>query len=340
MSRVTTPDDLFFPVATQPIYTRQTDVDLGTEILISNRLAVVNVRTDEVLGVVGKDYRLVTNREACAYARKCAKAVFQNTTEVEWEIFAADAPQSGIYCHIDLRHKTGKLDFGYVMVGTREEVPDTYGPYIRVTNSYNAQRALRFRIGCYRKVCANGMTARGDIISFSFAHTRGNIQSEIDFVVSHERVRKMQQEFKAAFDALRRYKFDRKYGKRLVQAVLAIRIPRYAREDESNTSFNAYQRDWFRLDGYVDSLYAKYANDLGDNAYAVLQAARELASHPIENLCLRRDKHTLQRLAGEWLVDFKRQCQEQNIEVSDYLECSTHAHAANAVSGRFTTPTE
>ena len=59
-----------------------------------------------------------------------------------------------------------------------------------------------------QKVCANGMTARGDIISFSFAHTRDKIQSEIDFVVNQKRVRNMQQEFKSAFDALRRFEFE------------------------------------------------------------------------------------------------------------------------------------
>ena len=339
MPRITTPEELFFPVATHPVYTRPIDSGLESEIPISNRLAVVNVWSKEVLGVVGRDYRLVTNHEACTYARKCARAVFPNTVEDEWEIFSADAPQSRIYCHIDLRHMTGNLDFGYLMVGTREEVPDTYGPYIRVTNSYNGQRALRFSIGCYRKVCENGLTAPGDIISFSFAHTRDNIQSEIDFVVDHERVQKMQQEFTAAFDVLRRYKLDRKHGKELVQAVLAIRMPINAQEEEK-VELNAFQRDWFRLDGYIDSLYTRYADRLGDNAYAALQAATELASHPIENLCLRKDKHALQRLAGEWLVDFKRQCEKTEFELSDYLKQPTHRHENHATSGRFATATE
>lgn len=339
MPRITDHEELYFPVDTQPIYTRPGDVGSGREILISGRLAVVNVRTLEVLGVVGKEYRLVTNREACAYARKCAQAVFQDTTAEEWEVFSADAPQSGTYCHIDLRHKTGKLDFGYVMVGKREEVPDAYGPYIRVTNSYNARRALKFTIGCYRKVCENGLTAPGDLVSFSFAHTRDNIQSEIAFVVNHERVRRMQKEFKDSFDALRRYEFEREHGKGLVQAALAIRMPVNARKDE-DTPFNAFQRDWYRLDGYVDSLYAKYADKLGDNAYAALQAATELASHPIENLCLRKDKHALQRLAGEWLVDFRRRSQEEEFRLPGYLACATHAHEAKATSGSFANATE
>lgn len=339
MPRITIPEELFFPVDTQPIYTRQGDIESGREIAIPGRLAVVNINTLEVLGVVGKEYRLVTNHEACAYARKCARAVFQDTTEDEWEIFSADAPQSGTYCHIDLRHKTGKLDFGYVLVGEREDVPDAYGPYIRVTNSYNARRALRFTIGCYRKVCENGLTAPGDLVSFSFAHTRDNIQSEIEFVVNHERVQSMQQEFKDSFDALRRCKFEREHGKGLVQAALAIRMPLNAREDE-DTPFNAFQRDWFRLDGYIDSLYTKYADKLGDNAYAALQAATELASHPIENLCLRKDKHTLQRLAGEWLVDFRQRSQGGEFRLTEYLACGKHAHEAKAISGRFATATE
>ena len=336
MPRISSSDELFFPVATRPIYTKRGGAGSGREIPISGRLAVVNVSSDEVLGVVGKNYRLVTNNEACGYARKCAQAVFQDTAEDEWEVFAADAPKSGIYCHIDLRHKTGKLDFGYVMVGKREEVPDAYGPYIRVTNSYNGQRALRFTIGCYRKVCKNGLTVPGDLVSFSFAHTRENIQSEIEFVVKHEHVRRMQQEFKDSFDALRRYGFERKHGNALVQAILAIRMPVKAKEDDERP-FNAFQRDWFRLDGYVDSLYTKYADKLGDNAYAALQAATELASRPMENLCLRKDKHTLQRLAGEWLVDFRRRSQEKKFDLSDYLSLDTHAHEGQAASRRFAT---
>ena len=337
MRRITNPDELFFPVTTQPVYTRPTDVRLATEIAISNRQAVVNVSTNEVLGVVGKDYRLVTNREACAYARQCAKAVFPNTIEDEWEIFSADAPQSGIYCHIDLRHSTGGLDFNYVMVGTREGVPDAYGPYMRVTNSYNGLRALKFSIGYYRKICANGLTSGEDIISFSFAHTRENIQTKIDFVVNHDRVQKMQRQFTDAFDTLRLYIINHQYGKELTKAALAIRMPQNAREHE-NPNFNAFQRDWFRLDGYIESLYTKYADKLGDNAYAVLQAATELASHPIENLCLRKDKHTLQRLAGEWLIDFKEQCAKDDFNIADYLARESHAHEALAKSTRVAEP--
>ena len=208
MSRIIDNHELLFPVVKEPIFAYHPRG--GEKIRIPGRMAVLNANTMDVLGVVGRDYHLVSNRKAIEYARKCASAVFEGTVEEEWEVLGADAPQSRTYCHIDLKHKTGKLDFDYVMVGTREEVPDTYGPYIRVTNSYNGRRALKFAIGYYRKVCKNGMTAPGEVISFSFSHTRDDIGSKIRFVVDHESVRKMQKDFKDAFEALRRQQVERK----------------------------------------------------------------------------------------------------------------------------------
>ncbi len=348
MTRITESKDLFFPVETRPIFTRHIDGWPEKELEIPNRMAVLNRSNNQILGVVSKGYRLVTNQEACDYARLCARAVFGDTMEDEWEVSAVDAPESAIYCHMDLTHKTGKLDFDYVMVGTREDVPDAYGPYIRVTNSYNGQRALVFTIGYYRKVCANGMTAPGKIISFSFPHTRSEIQSAIKFVVNHDRVRRMQKDFSEAFDGLRRYRLDEKYGKELVQSILAIRIPRNAREEKrleekepkesserEDLSLNAFQSDWCRLESHIESLYGKYAEELGNNAYAALQAATDLASHPIDNLCLRKDKNTLQRLAGEWMVDFRGECRDRSFDLSRYLERPIHRHEERVISRRY-----
>ena len=353
MPRITEYRDLFFPVETRPIFTKIHDDWTKKELEIPNRKAVLNCRTNAVLGVVSKGYRLVTNQEACDYARLCARAVFEDTTEDEWDVSAVDAPESAIYCHMDLTHKTGKLDFDYVMVGTRKDVPDAYGPYIRVTNSYNGKRALVFTIGYYRKVCANGMTAPGKIISFSFPHTYSEIQSTIKFVVNHDRVRRMKRDFSEAFDGLRRYSLDEDYGKELVQSILAIRIPKNAREEKESEqkepeekepkesserhdlSMNAFQSDWQRLESHIECLYRKYATELGNNAYSALQAATDLASHPIENLCLRKDKNTLQRLAGEWMVDFRRECGDPSFDLSRYLARPTHSHERRVTSRRF-----
>lgn len=319
-------------VYTTPIYVRTPNNSQG--FAVPGKQAVIDSETDNVLGVVSTGYRLVTNREACAYARKCAAAAFPNTKEDEWEILVADAPRSKCYCHIDLYHKTGKLDFDYVMVGTREDVPDVYGPYVRVTNSYNGQRALKFTIGCYRKTCQNGLTAASDLVSFSFAHTKDSIKSDIKFKVAHYKIQRMRDDFKEYFDVLHKYQINREDGTRLIKAVLAIRMPKSVRE-ENGTKLTAVYQDWFKLDGYIDSLYTRYANTLGDTAYAVLQASTDLASQPINNLCLRKDRHALQRLAGEWLVDFRKRCVQPDFDLSAYLSLDKHSHEGSPPANHF-----
>jgi len=52
--------------------------------------------------------------------------------------------------------------------------------------------------------------------------------------------------------------------------------------------------------------------DLGDNAYAAFNALTDFASHPPENRCLHRDRHSMQRLAGEWLAKFSQECRQSS----------------------------
>lgn len=322
--RITNPDGLFFPVERTPVFAAAPD---GEKILIGNREAVINATNNKVLGVVSKSYALVENRKALAFAKQCAKAVFPETVEEEWDIFGVDAPASQSYCHIDLQHNSAVLNFDYVMVGTREEVPDAYGPFVRVTNSYNGSRALKFIIGWYRKTCSNGLTTAKSEIEFKFAHTRENIQSRIDFVVDREKVKQMKKQFKEAFRDLHKFKIDEALGKELVNVCLAIRMPKTQGNGGAGVRFDAVQRDWNMLQGEIEAMYMKkYANKLGHNAYAVLQTATELASSSINNRCIRRDRQSLQRLAGEWMLSFRNLIQKPEFDFSGYLKLEKHEH--------------
>ena len=81
------------------------------------RKAIVNVATQRVLGIVGRDYTLVTNRQALEWAYECCRSVFPDTAAAEWDVSAADGPATGGYCRIDLVHRTARLDFGDVDLG-------------------------------------------------------------------------------------------------------------------------------------------------------------------------------------------------------------------------------
>jgi len=58
----------------------------------------------------------------------------------------------------------------------------------------------------------------------------------------------------------------------------------------------------------------------GENAYAVFNAITDFASHPPENRCVHRERHSFQRLAGSWLVDFSRICTNPGFDLKKYIE--------------------
>jgi hypothetical protein len=64
----------------------------------------------------------------------------------------------------------------------------------------------------------------------------------------------------------------------------------------------------------------RYAGQLGENAYRVFNVVTEFASHPPENVWVRRDCHSLKRLARSWLNDFSRECHRAEFNFADYLD--------------------
>ena len=148
MPRITKVEDLLFPVEEHPVFVMLPKSSGKQKLQIPNKKAIVNTRTNRVLGIVSREYRLVTNQEALDLASECCRAVFPETMPGEWKVSASDAPATGGHCYLDLVHNSAKLNFEFVSPGNR---PEEFGPFIRVINSYNGLRALSFNIGFYRK---------------------------------------------------------------------------------------------------------------------------------------------------------------------------------------------
>ena len=66
-------------------------------ISIPGKKALVNQRTGLVLGVVSRDYRVVTNQEAVNLARDVCQQAFPGLLSVEWEAKRAAAPRTLSY---------------------------------------------------------------------------------------------------------------------------------------------------------------------------------------------------------------------------------------------------
>jgi hypothetical protein len=273
--------------------------------------AIVNLTSEKVLGIVSHGYRLVTNREALDWAHECCRTVFPETRPSEWEVKGIDAPSTGGHCQIDLVHNSTTLDFSVVPAHER---PDTFGPFVRVTNSYNALRALAFDVGFFRKVCKNGLILPESIIRFKFSHQHREIGETILFEVARDRLEKLRKDFGDYLSALRTCEVSRVDFEPFVCNVLFLKQP------EPWKSNTREAEEWIALMTHLNKMSDRYVNDLGENAYAVFNVVTEFASRPPSNRCIHRDRHSLQRLAGTWVSTFSKACRQLDFSLATYLQ--------------------
>ena len=307
--RITDYRDLLFGVRTVPVYAKLPSVEPGSMQPIPGKMAVVNCIDNSVISVVSKGYQLVPNTDALRYARQCCEAAFPDLPSSEWEVSGADAPKSCGHCHIDLRHNTAKLDFSAVAAN---EKPDTYGPYIRVTNSYNQTRALRFEIGFMRKVCSNGLVLPESSVRFALTHNTRRIPERLKFHISQPGFENIRGQFQQFLRPLRDCRIPRARFAPIASAALQIRKPR--------TRSGRAEETWFQLQWNLERLCDKYVVELGETAYALLNVITDVASRPLDVGLKGRERSSLQRRAGVWLADFSKECRKADFHLDRYVE--------------------
>lgn len=311
MPRLTKLDDVLFPVEEHPVFASVRENGSERRLAVPEKKAIVNGTSGRVLGIVSRGYRLVSNREALDMAHKCCQTVFPETKPAEWEASAVDAPSTAGYCHIDLVHKSAVLEFDFVQAAQR---PDVFGPFIRVTNSYNSLRALGFDIGFHRKICKNGLIIPDTIIRFSFAHLHRDIGQTVLFQVAKDKLVKFNNSFTDSLAGLRACDVKRPQFDPLLRNVLLLRPPQPLKPRTREAE------DWQKLSAHLDEISDRYATELGENAYAAFNAITEFASHPPGNCCVHRDRHSLQRLSGAWLTTFSAERRKPGFRFDAYLE--------------------
>lgn len=310
MPRLTNLDDIMFPVEEHPVFVNMSTKSGERCLPVPDKKALVNARSGRVLGVVSRGYRMVPNSKALDWAYQCCCLTFPETKPSEWQVTASDAPYTGSYCCIDLMHNTTALNFSLVSPQNR---PEAFGPFVRVTNSYNGLRALTFDIGLYRKVCKNGMIVPDAIIRFSYAHLSREIGREIAFEIDHARLEKVKTVFNDYMDVLRECTVPRAYFLPLLRGALHINEPKNITTNRKITD------EWKSLSGHLEATCYQYIQELGENAYSAFNAITDFASHPPENRCVYRDRHSYQQLAGAWLSRFHDECRQKDFSLSEYL---------------------
>ena len=312
MPRITEFEALMFPVELRPVFTEIKINGMKSYKNIPNSRVVVNKESGKPLGIVSNNYKLITNEEALEMGKQCCADLFGSDAAGNIEVFNVNAPATGSYCHIDLLHRSYQMN-----LWDEPDQSDIYIPYLRVTNSYNTLRALRFDIGFCREVCLNGLIFAAETISFAFNHTRRELNDTIHFDLQNGEVGRLVEDFRAYTNRLKNYHIPRAQALKIIHTLFRIKA-------ESKINFRSPKESGVEYDALLsilDCKLDKYIDELGENGYSLFNTITDMASHAIDNnRYFRRDINRMQRLAGDWIRSFSREIDRPDFDITSYLE--------------------
>lgn len=303
-------DEFFFDVQEVPV---EAVLHAGREsewrMAIPGKKALVHRTTRSVLGVVGRDYRVVTNREAVQLARDvCAKA-FPGISPGEWEPGRASGPQTRSYALIDLMHRTHVLNYW----DNEIKATDPFTPFLRVTNSFNGARALRFDIGFLRKHCSNGVIFEEAVATIRAAHSAEALQQlQVEITTGTRGLDLMWKEFSAFLSRVRRIEFNKEQSNLALDQVLHL-----PKEKPRDSPARKQGIEMLRDD--IAHRLEDYREEFGSNAYAVFNTLTDVAARPPDLAVFQTRRDTLEKRAGRWLRQLAEQSRQDAFDLNAWL---------------------
>ena len=299
---------IMFPVEEVDVFA---ETEPGCRDRIAGKKAIVNTDTRSVLSVVSRRYGLLENHRALELARKCCVAAFPNTAPACWYVDGIEAPMSGGHCRIDLRYDGDVVAYDWSF---SETVQDHYHPFLRVTNSYNTNRVFSIHFGFTRIQCMNSVIA-DESVRVSLAHTR-DIDSRIENEINEAKFQRVAGRFEGFLQALGNTRIPRDRFRPIIQSALAIHKPEGMPDD--------HRESWRTLERILDGTTDRHTQS-GETAYALLNAITDLATRPptkeqVGYSFIRRERHSLQLLAGRWVADFSRSLRRPGFDLVGYIE--------------------
>lgn len=322
MKRETSVQNLLFDVDQVPIEAVVGSNGSTRRISIPGKKALVNQRTGLVLGVVSRDYRVVTNLEAVKLARDVCEKAFPGLSSVEWEAKRAAAPRTLSYAFIDLMHKTHVLNYW----DSEIKKDDPFTPFLRVTNSFNGARALRFDIGFMRKHCSNGVIFEEEVATIKASHSKEAL-AQLKIEITSRSLPQMWDEFSKFLTSVRSISMDTAQSTLALNTVL--RLPE-AKSDDKKARVEGLKALSLDLSTRLDG----YRKELGPNAYAVFNTLTDIADRPPENAYFQKDRDTIEKRSGRWLKDLARQNQATGFDLNAWIPAWEAGVAARSIPGR------
>ena len=311
MQRLTDIKEILFPVELMSAFTEINLNGKQRRIEVPNSRIVINKKNGTPLGVVSSNYRLVTNTEAIELGIQCCRELFGEIESKNIEIFNIYAPKTASYCHIDLVHKNFVMN-----LWDEDSSSEIYIPYVRVTNSYNTTRALRFDVGLCRKICLNGVIFEAETIRFIFSHVKHEIKDTISFSIEKKRLKDLIKRFKEYATNLKNIDINFANAIEIIFAVHHVK----SRDDLKIKEGSDKEQEYIELISFIKKKLENYFHTLGGNAYALFNTLTDLASNPPENHYFRKDINSMQRRSGNWINSFQKEILKEDFDLEAYIK--------------------
>lgn len=291
-------------------------------ISIPGKKALVNKRTGHVLGVVSRDYRVVTNQEAVSLARDVCEKAFPGLSSVEWEAKRGAAPRTLSYAFIDLMHRTHVLNYW----DNEIKKDDPFTPFLRVTNSFNGARALRFDIGFMRKHCSNGVIFEEEVATIKASHSKEAL-AQLKIEITSRSLPQMWDEFSKFLTSVRSISMDT--GQSILALNTVLRLPASKPGDKP-----ARIEGLDALSANFSTRLAGYQKELGSNAYAVFNTFTDIAARPPQSALFQKDRDTIEKRSGRWLKELARQNQVAGFDLNTWIPAWETGVTGRSIPGR------
>jgi hypothetical protein len=296
-------NEAFFPVERRPLYMPPRDEQNSLKRL-ERHFAVVDVERQTPFAVVTDDYKLITNKAAYEMATKVMTKVFHTTQIGDMECLNITMPKTRSFCHIDLIHK--RADFS-------PWEADKWTAFLRISNSYNRTRLLRFELGFCRWICLNGIIFGRKSIEFSYAHTRSGMDRIDRFAENIGDIRKLETALTEQLHQLKRYHVPKKEMLPLLCRAFDIKATEEVLAKQRRVD------DLLTLREHVQNLTQSYFSAMGDHGYAALNVLTDYATRPVGGIAPEASIHGLQQKAGNWMDNFISAIKSPDFSFDSYL---------------------
>jgi len=191
-------------------------------------------------------------------------------------------------------------------------------PFMRITNSYNKTRSLKFEIGFSRKLCDNGVIFERETVDLKYSHNKksvSGIMEDIKKENKYDKLKKLEEEFSTFMKSLRDFKIDKKYYVPITAKIFQLR---YDIESESKKT---KENELKRMNEFVDhckKLTKEYVTEMGENAYSVFNVATAFVNNREFVKSYRYNDYQIK--AGAWLKAFTKRDKNESLEeyIRDY----------------------